>query len=83
MSFEAIQDIVKFISNFAEEQAILLPGRIPGYKRDDMKLLPSSTTKKVIQRIIIIHLSIEACVVCNCWNVCLVQLTCNKLACYK
>ena len=46
-TFEQIQNIVRFISNFAEEQAILLPGRIPGYKRDDIKLLPSSTSKKV------------------------------------
>ena len=46
-TFEQIQKIVKFISNFAEEQAILLPGQIPGYKRDDLKLLPSSTFKKV------------------------------------
>ena len=30
--------------------AILLPGRIPGYKRDDLKLLPSSTSKKVKHR---------------------------------
>ena len=33
--------------NFAEQQAILLPGRIPRYKRDDFKLLPSSIIKKV------------------------------------
>ena len=46
-SYEAIQKIVTFVTNFAEEQAILLPGRIPGYKKDDFKLLPSSTTKKV------------------------------------
>ena len=26
----------------------ILPGRIPGYKRDDIQLLPSCTTKKVI-----------------------------------
>ena len=28
-----------------KENAILLPGRIPGYRRDDIQLLPSSTTK--------------------------------------
>ena len=38
------QHVVKF---FAEENALLLPGRIPGYKRDDIKLLPSSRSKKV------------------------------------
>ena len=39
---------VTFLQNFAEANAILLPGRIPGYKRDDMQLLPSSMTKKVL-----------------------------------
>lgn len=28
--------------------AMLLPGRIPGYKSSDIKLLPSSTTKRSI-----------------------------------
>ena len=36
-----------FLANHAKEHAILLPGRIPGHKRDDMQLLPSSTTRKV------------------------------------
>ena len=41
LTYEDIIRIVKFLSNYAEEQAILLPGRVPGYKRDDFKLLPS------------------------------------------
>ena len=40
--------VVPFITNYAEDHTILLPGRIPGYKRDDIILLPSSTTKKAI-----------------------------------
>ena len=47
LTYEDITRIVKFLSNYAEEQAILLPGRVPGYKRDDFKLLPSSTSKRV------------------------------------
>ena len=43
LTFDVIKNLVTFITNYAEEHAILLPGRIPGYK----KLLPSSTTKKV------------------------------------
>lgn len=39
--------MVKFIVSYAEDNAILLPGRIPGYKRDDVQLLPSNTTKHV------------------------------------
>ena len=46
-SYASIRYIVQFITNFAEQHAILLPGQIPGYKRDDLKLLPSSITKKV------------------------------------
>ena len=41
------ENALKFIRSFAQSNAILLPGRIPGYKRDDLQLLPSSTTKKV------------------------------------
>ena len=46
-NYNEIQKMVRFVFNYAEEQAILLPGRVPGYKRDDLKLLPSSTSKKV------------------------------------
>ena len=47
MTHRAITNVVKFLENYAEENAILLPGRIPSYKRDDIKLLPSSRSKKV------------------------------------
>ena len=47
LSFAEIKRLVKFIENYAEDHAILLPGRIPGYKRDNLQLLPSNTTKKV------------------------------------
>ena len=43
--FAETQQVVNFIQTYAEAHAILLPGRIPGYKRSDLKLLPSSTTK--------------------------------------
>ena len=48
-SFSTIQNIVLFIQNYAEQNAILLPGRIPSHKRDDIKLLPSSDSKKVLK----------------------------------
>jgi hypothetical protein len=47
LSFRETQNALKFLHAYAESNAILLPGRIPGYKRDDLQLLPSSTTKKV------------------------------------
>ena len=45
---EDIQHVVKYINNYAETHAILLPGRIPGYKNYSMQLLPSSSTKKAV-----------------------------------
>ena len=44
-SAETIENVVKFIGNVAEDQALLLPGRVPGFKRIDVKLLPSTLTK--------------------------------------
>ncbi|XP_065917539.1 uncharacterized protein [Dysidea avara] len=44
--YEVFQHIVRFISDHPEENGTLLPARIPGYKRDDIKILPSSISKK-------------------------------------
>ena len=38
--------IASFLRNYAEENAILLPGRIPGFKRTDLQLLPTNSTNK-------------------------------------
>ena len=43
-----IENVVRFVNHYAENNAILLPGRIPGYKRDDIQLLPSSITKREV-----------------------------------
>jgi len=48
--YECKEHVVKFLQNFAEANAILLPGRIPGYKRDDVQLLPSSMMKVFLLR---------------------------------
>ena len=47
LKLDEVKTFVTFLSNYVEN-AILLPGRIPGYKRDDLQLLPSNTTKKVL-----------------------------------
>lgn len=47
MPFTATKYVITFLNNYAEVNAILLPGRIPSYKRDDIKLLPSSRSKAV------------------------------------
>ncbi len=36
---------VTFISNYADDHALVLPGRVPGFQRDDVRLMPSSETK--------------------------------------
>ena len=48
ISFMDTQRVVEFLHTYAEANAILLPGRIPGYKRTDVQLLPSSTTKRQV-----------------------------------
>jgi len=47
---ETVEQVVKFILNIAEEQALLLPGRVPGFKRIDVKLLPLNLTKHGLWR---------------------------------
>ena len=41
-------NITAFLTNYGEEHDILLPGRIPGFKRCDLVLLPTNSTKKAI-----------------------------------
>ena len=45
---EDVKAIIAFITQYTESNGILLPGRIPGYKRGDIKLLPSSCTKRSV-----------------------------------
>ena len=46
ISFDDTQKVVQFLHTYAEANAILFPGRIPGYKCSDVQLLPSSTIKR-------------------------------------
>ena len=41
---------VRFLLNYAEQNGILLPGRVSGYSRSDIKLLPSSVSKRTVWR---------------------------------
>jgi len=40
-----LKRVVQFITSYAEDHALVLPGRVTGFKRDDIKLLPSSHGK--------------------------------------
>ena len=44
------EDVKIFLTNYVEENAVLLPGRIPGFKNEDIKLLSSSETKMSVWR---------------------------------
>jgi len=50
-TFEAISEVSKFISNYAEEHALVLPGRVPGFKHTDVRLLPSHMSKASVWRV--------------------------------
>ena len=50
-SFEATKQVSTFISNYAEEHALVLPGRVPGFKRTDVRLLPSHMSKASVWRV--------------------------------
>ena len=46
-----IEDVYSFIANYVEENAISLPGRIPGFKSNEVKILLSSETKIGVLRV--------------------------------
>ena len=48
LSLSSTEFVVRFLLNYAEQNALLLPGRVPGYSRSDIKLLPSSVSKRGI-----------------------------------
>ena len=48
LSFSSIEYVVRFLHTYTEQNGLLLPGRVPGYSRMDIKLLPSSTSKRGI-----------------------------------
>ena len=50
LSFVDIERVSRFIVNFAEQQSIILLGRILCFKRDDVKVLPSCETKASVWR---------------------------------
>lgn len=51
LTFHSTEYVVRFLFNYAEQHALLLRGRVPGYSHTDIQLLPSSTTKRAIWRL--------------------------------
>ena len=50
LPYSAIADIQEFVTNYVKENGILLPGRTPGYKDDDIKLLSACESKMNVWR---------------------------------
>ncbi len=51
LTLKDVENVILFLLNHCEKHALLLPGRVPGYSRTDIKLLPSSTSKRRIWKI--------------------------------
>ena len=51
LSLSFTEFVVRFVLNYAEQNALLLPGRVPGYSRSDIKPLPSSVSKSGIWKV--------------------------------
>ena len=43
-----IQQMSSFLGNYADQHALVLPGRVPGYWRDNVRLLPAAHTKSFV-----------------------------------
>ena len=48
LSFEDVQYVFNFIQNFAEANAIILPGRTPYAWKSDCKLLPTECSRRFV-----------------------------------
>ena len=87
ISFADTQQVVHYISTYAEAHPILLPGRIPGYKRSDLQLLPSNTTKRNVwllyshslQSLPTSHHRVSYTTFCDMWQQMLPHIIITKL----
>ena len=50
LSYETQKSVVTFLFNFSSQNSLVLPGRVPGFSKTDIRLLPSSLSKRAIWR---------------------------------
>ena len=43
--------MITFVLNYAAQNALVLPGRVPGFRKTDIRLLPSSTSKRSVWKL--------------------------------
>ncbi len=48
--YECQKIVVTFLLNYCAQNALILPGRVPGFQKTDIRLLPSSMSKRSIWR---------------------------------
>ena len=51
LSLDSVEYVIRFLLNYTQQHRVLLPGRVPGYSRDDIKLIPSSVSKRGIWKV--------------------------------
>lgn len=51
LTLKSVEYVVRFLLNYCEQNGLLLPGRVPGYSKSDIKLLPSSVSKRGIWKV--------------------------------
>ena len=51
LTLQDTEKVVRYIKNYAEDNAVSLPGRVPDFKREDIRLLPSAVPKSRFYRL--------------------------------
>ena len=48
LQLQDVKHVTEYLMNFADQHGMVLPGRVPGFARDDLRVLPSHFTRKAI-----------------------------------
>ena len=48
LTLEDVKHVTAFLMHFGDQHGMVLPGRVPGFARDDLRVLPSHYTRKAI-----------------------------------
>ena len=78
--------VVRFLHTYAEQYALLLPGRIPEYSRSDIQFLPSSVSKQKVWRVYHAAAEVHAVAyttVCLLWRTLVMMMKPHSDLCWK
>ena len=48
LTLEDVKHVTAFLMHFGDQHGMVLPGRVPGFARDDLRVLPSNYTRNAI-----------------------------------